>query len=389
MATLTPDGLTIRNQDQIFSDMVARLKGRAGESNVDATPATPVGQILGTASRQIALIEEAIEDVYLGRDINRATGDALDMPLGLTGTSRSGDEYTRVHLDCDLDSGKTLESGSHWAEVDGDPSSRWTPEEDFTAPSNGVHAVWFRAEFVGPVEVAENTITVRATSVAGWNSVNNPTPEIVGKLRDSDTEARARHLIDLARAGSTTLAAIIQGVEKVPGVISASGRSNRTSEEANGLPAKSFRIVVYDGPTPTADNNAIAQAIFDESSTTAPTFGDESGIAVDENGENVLIYFSRIERIDVYIAITIQTKPGFVETDFKAWLASKANALAGNGVSVRWRRIDSLAFEYETVSNVSGFSMGTAPAPVSAADIIPTESQRAYFDASLISVVIV
>ncbi len=390
MATIDSTGFTARTQTEILESLESRQLSDI-DPNLDVSAESPIGQLNGVFSRELALLEQLLETAYDSHDPDKAVGAALTALCKITGTARRAADYTTVSLTCDLDSATTLESGTHFAEVAGNPDSRWTPVDDYTATASGSQSVPFRAENTGPISVAENSITVISTAVTGWNSVNNPSVESVGRDADDDPTLRTRRDADVAKTGSATVAAIRADVLAADAsIIDVSVFTNRSDDtDSNGLPPHSVEVLVFDGTTPSASDTAIAQAIYDTVGSGVTIYGTgESGTATDpDTGESVSVDFSRPTTVSIYIDIDV-TVDGDYDSDanFKTWLAAQANSLVTVGRDVYWRQIDSLAFSYPGVVNVTAFAIDDAASPMSAADVIIDTREIAYFDASNITV---
>lgn len=387
--TITDAGLQIDTLRDILGRVETRQKADI-DPNLDTDADSPVGQNNGIFSREVALAWEALEESYDMIDPDKATGDRLISLCKLTGTIPRGDTYTTVVCSCDLDAGTTLESGTHFAEVDTDPESRWTPVEDYTATSSGVQDVEFRANVVGPETLANNSLTIISTSVTGWNSVTNGTnAESVGFFADDTDQLRARRAADVARTGSATVSAIAADVRAADteNILSVTVFSNRTDWEVDGIPPKAMEVLVYDGIGQDADNDVIAQAIYDSYGPGTRTIGAYSGTATDsDTGETEVIRFSRPEVVTVYITIDITGTAD--ETELADYIATQAQALATPGVSLQWRRVDSLAYQFLGVESVDDFKMGTTPSPVSASNIAITSRQIASIDPANVNVTV-
>jgi hypothetical protein len=77
-------------------------------------------------------------------DRDTATGDSLTSLGKLTATKRRGAGFALC--DVGLEAGTMLEHDTNFAHVLGEPDNRWTPVEDFTAPTTGTHRLTFRED---------------------------------------------------------------------------------------------------------------------------------------------------------------------------------------------------------------------------------------------------
>src|SRR5690606_3960678 len=187
---MTPDGFVPMTETDILARIEADQRSEISDT-LDASDESLLGQLNRIYARKCAEAWHALDIVANSSDPQRATDALLTALAKLTGTVREGATFSTVVLSCALAAGTTLESGTHFAEVAGDPENRWTPVEDFTAPIDSTYQIAFRAENPGPVTAGAGTITVIATPVVGWSDpVTNPLPASPGKTADDDTALR-------------------------------------------------------------------------------------------------------------------------------------------------------------------------------------------------------
>src|SRR5690606_28310720 len=100
--------------------------------------------------------------------------------------------------------------------------------------------------------------------------------------------------------------------------------------DALGLPPHSVEVVVDDGDPPAVDDDAIAQAIFDSTGAGIQWYGSsgDSGTATDEEGTEYTVPFTRVQFVDIHLAYTLETGPGYVgDSAAKTAIAQQAAAL--------------------------------------------------------------
>lgn len=362
--------------------------------NLDLSSATPWGQNNGIIANEIGIAWEILEICYQAFDPDMAEGFLMESLCKLTGTERRAAGHSLVTLECDLEDGVTLESGVHFAAVNGDSTSLWTPVVDFTAPSTGTHAVVFQSENTGPIPAQPNTITVVHTVIPGWSAVNNPLAAQVGRNVDTDEELRARREAQLTAAGSSTVDAIRSDVLEIPEVISCTVFENDSDGTVDSMPPHSVEALVFDGETPAVDDDVIAQAIWNSKAGGIATVGNESGTAKDAQGGDRTVYFSRPDVVPIYIDISVNKGPDYDAAGGDAALAEYiATTLARVytvGVEVDYRHVDSVALNFvgfkKAVAKVTAFTMGLTPSPSGTVDIPIDQREIASFDPSRIVV---
>lgn len=303
---LTAEGLVIDTVDEIADAIAASMKSKISP-NLDTNPETSViGQIIGILAERERHNQEVIRDVYAAGTPAGATGQALTQLSLITGTVRVDATRSTVTAKVNLDAGTVLPAGSR-ANVAGAPDVQFetTTDVENTGGSADDFNVEMRSVDFGPVRANAGTLTEIVTSVVGWSSVTNTLDAALGRNDETDPELRAHREAELRRAGSAALDAIVADVSDVEGTIAVRGRENDTESTVDGLPPKSFQIVVWDGDPPQASGAAIAQAIWNAKAAGIQSFGSETGTAEDRQGADHDVSFSRATQRELYIEIDV------------------------------------------------------------------------------------
>ena len=215
---VTPEGF-IRPSVQEIKEEIERDELAGIDPTLDIATDPVVGQINGIFAQQLGKAWEALETAYDAFDPDKAEDDRLRSLSKLTGTEPQGATKTIVACTIGLDQGVTLEAGVHFANVIDKPDVRFTPKQNYTSPSDGLHEdILFECEQLGPIVVFANTLKVIATPVVGWDSINNPSAGTPGVNADGNPELRERRERELAQRGSATKDAIEAAVSAVNGV---------------------------------------------------------------------------------------------------------------------------------------------------------------------------
>lgn len=370
------------------------------DPNFDVSPDSPAGQLTGIYMNFEALAWEALEETYNSFDADKAEDASLTNLAALTGTPRRSASRSTVTCTCTLTAGTTLLADVNFAAVDGDPSSRWTPSADFTAPSTGTHDLVFQAERAGPTTAGANTILIIATPVTGWTDVFNTNDATPGINADDNPTLRTRRQEELTQGGSGTVESLAAEIEaSIPSVISVLPLNNTTMfTDADGLPPKSYELVIWDGVSPPSGNaDKIAQIIWDKGTAGIQSGGNTSGTAIDRKGNNQTVRFSRTTQKNVYVTYAIAARPGYVgDAAFKVAVALAANeglpgdlreVFGGFGPDDDVDQYDLTLITANLGAKILSVVMGLAPTPVSNADILISKREIARFDSSRILVV--
>ncbi len=382
-------GLAIETVEDILTSIETQEKANINAAIV-VTPEEPLGQINGIFADALRQAWEALAIAYNGFNPDAAEGFLLDALCALTGTIRLKATYTRVNVTCNLDPGVVIRSGVHFAHVENFPSIRFTPVEDFTNEelSTDDFVVEFRAESLGPTALNFETLNQIATPITGWNyCVNDNNEAIIGRNEETDAELRTRREERLQAQGSGTTGAIASAVLDVDGVISVTVFENVGDvTDVDGLPPHSFEVLVYDGESPAADNEEIAQEIHNNRPAGIPSYGSDSANAVDEfTGETVVEKFSRPTTLEVYIDITVT--PEVEDLALKEFIVAEMQEHNVPGADVIRNRIICAALDFPGVEDVTLCELGFTASPTGTVNLTVGSRQMAAFSVSRITVV--
>jgi hypothetical protein len=406
---LTTAGITVQTIDEIFAELAADLRTETGQPNLDVSETSPIGQILGVQAEREYRAQLVARDVYSSRFPARATGDALTQGALLTGTVRRDATFSTVGVLVTLTAGTTLPAGSI-ANVDGDTTALFETLEDVTNPTGITDdfAATMQALTAGPTRALSGTLTVINTPVSGWDAVSNPFDAELGLNAETDPELRLRREEELRSQGATVIAAIVADVDEVEGVVEAVGFENKTDVIVDTLPPHSFEVVVWDGDSDDASDDAIAQAIFDASPTgiasVSHTLAEtHTGTAVEpETGDEFTITFSRAEAVDMYIDFDLDVDadvyPVDGDTQVKAAVVAYVNDRLKIGddviaaklyvpVLAAWTESDGTAHEaIAGVNDVTEIRLGATVSPVNTNNVTIGARQIARADTSRVVV---
>lgn len=375
-----------------FAELVTELEeGELAEIDpeLDTASDQPIGQINGVFGAKLLALWELLHTAYYAFDEESAEGVLMDNLAALTGTYREPARAGTVKVNCTLVSGTPLPSTATVSRA-GEPSNQWRIKEAFTAPSTGVHSLTFVSTVTGVRNAAAGELTVIDTPVSGWSLATNPTDATPGRDRESTEELRTRRRIELPAQGAcnvpTTAAAVVQ-VDGVRSVVALENTSARV--DANGLPPKSFKVIVWDGVEENASNADIFEAIYKNKPGGILSFGAIGGTRTDEFGNVHNLAFDRMTQVEITVTISIRIDSDTYAGDaaLKASIVAYGDALKG-GATVVTRAI--IAKALSTVAGITdapacdiscpGVTPGEANIPISVGSI-------AVFDTSRVTVV--
>lgn len=326
---LTPQGFVAPSVDEEVLAMNAEVLANV-DGSLDLDPDQPVGQWIGVQSKKLADLGEILATVYNALNPDAAEGTLLANICAISGTRPQIATYSLASgVLLSLNAGATAHAGDV-VSVSGQPTNRWVLLADVTNTGGSPAALPgnFRSEQPGPFVANASTLTVIETPEIGWTGVTNPTDATPGLAADTDTTLRQKRQIELAGEGSGDIDAIRAAVQKVEGVLQVFVFENNTLgyDFVNGLPPKSFRVVVWDGPGLSASNAAIAEAIWTHKGSGALAYGGTLVTVTDSAGNPQPVRFDRATQLRLFVSCT--TTPGTLSTAGTAAVKAALTAYA-------------------------------------------------------------
>ncbi len=374
MPGLTAQGFVARRQPEILEALIQRLESESALEGLNFR-AGPLHQLVGVLSEELAKVWEASEETWASQ-YGGAQGLSLDRVAGLTGTLRRAATRSVVAATVNLNAGSTLTAGAV-AAVDGNPDAQFRTRETVTntggSPAN--IAVTLESVATGPVAAPSGTLTVIVTPSSGWNSITNAQDAELGRERADDVELAQQRILELGGLGSTTLAAVRAAVARLLADAEIAGAvrayENVTNAvDAAGRPAKSFEVVIWDGSPPSADDDAVAQAIWNNKPVGIEAVGTgSSGTAVDpDTGQSFSVPFTRASQVQVYLEATVVLAAGAAAgwaDEAKAAVAARAQQYTV-GETLYASQLSCVLQSLAAIEAVATITVGTAPSPVGA-----------------------
>lgn len=390
---LDATGFTIKPTDAILADVAARQHAHpALGPNQDTSETSALGGINMSVAGDLALLWELASLVWQSNDPDGALDVPLENVASLTGTTKRAASATKVRgVQLSLNAGITVTAGAT-VSVDGRPDITCTLDETATNPGGSPAVILgnFTCTQTGPIVINAGTLTEIDTPVVGWTAVTNPSAGSTGRPTDSNLTLRARRVQQIALRGGSTLDAIradLLDAETTPALETIEAvlmlENVGTVPDVNGLPPGSIEAIIDDGPTPSVDNDVIAQVIWTGGKGGGiRAYGLESGTAVDAAGHDQVVGFSRVARHAIYISATLTTGAGFPVdgvAQVKAKWAERGGAYdVSDDVIALFVR--AAAFEVPGVVDVPTFLIGLAPSPTEDDNIPMGYRERATFD---------
>ncbi|HWO13975.1 MAG TPA: baseplate J/gp47 family protein [Polyangiaceae bacterium] len=357
-------GYARRTRDAVLTEIQNYLRGKIS-LKLELDNEAVLGNTSNLDADSIDQLEQLIEECYNAYDVDNASDDRFVALSLLSGVKRGGETYGLVSATLDLDAAQSYAPFALIAHVIDEPLNRWLNRDAVVSTGAGSYPAVFQSEFKGSAAIAPaGTLVVIAPTVTGWNSITNAATATPGTDIESIAALRIRREVALSSGGSRTRGSIQAKLALLPGVLSVKVFENTTSAtDANGIGPHGLRPVVWDGSPAAADNDAIAQVIYDHGAEGILSQGSQSGIAQDPTNGPSTIYFDRAATFAVTVAVEIQSAQGVATDDVRAAIIAKMPVLVGQEVT--FNRLSSAVFKVTGVDDWVTFTIngGSADLP--------------------------
>ena len=177
----------------------------------------------------------------------------------------------------------------------------------------------FESEDYGEVVLPNGTITVISTVIAGLKNVTNDIEPILGRLEETDIEARQSYIKRIFLTSNTMIESIIAEIlNSVQGVESIQGYENDTNiVDEWGRPPHSVEIVAVGGSV-----NEIAECIYKRKATGIQSFGNKTVPIIDQFGNTHNISFTRPVELNTWVKVTLTRGKGNIPSNYTQLIKS-------------------------------------------------------------------
>jgi uncharacterized phage protein gp47/JayE len=352
--------LNIPTVEELVADCVADQRALI-DPLIDTDAEEALGQLNGIFCSRLRDAFEVILVAYNALDRGAVEGVRADTLAAMTGSKRQGATRSRFtgtrKLALHTEIGAVIPIGTVF-EVDGDPTVQFETTEAITAAS-ALEYVSAQCTREGRIACNALTLTVITTPIPGLLSVINTFDAILGTEADKDEELMRRSEDELYQLGSgrpdTIRSAVLAiEVDGLKPVLECNVLTNDTdSYSALGLPPKSMEVLVFDGIASDAEDDDIAQAIWDNKPGGTEMFGSVTGTALDTEGTSQVVKFSRTTIVGIDVEITAITDASFaVQALRDAWKAF-VDALPIKTPAVQWMRAGAALVAVQGVVSIS------------------------------------
>lgn len=341
MATLTETGIQIERLNDIvkrFEDGFKQIYGQ----NIDLSPNTPDGQMVGILAQIKMDIEELAENVYRQLDPDVATGAWLEQRVAYAGLMRRGASYS--YLRSVILTGEPNTQLYAGIVVSDQNKVRWVLTTDIQLDSNGSGRADFRSEQLGSFNLAKNTtLTIETVTLGLTNAVTFENAE-VGVEEETDTQLRERFLFSRTKNAQNSAEAITAKIAALPDVKQVRVLENNTAQrDAFGVEPHSIDVIVYGG-----NDEEIANVIYQNKGAGVGLQGNTLA-NLKKDGETRPIRFDKVSLVDIQVSMRCVRYEDFTEIDKDQIKKLLANQVFKIGQTVSLSRL------YSPINQVGGF----------------------------------
>lgn len=307
MAKLIETGIQIERLNEIVARFEEGFRQIYGQ-NIDLSPDTPDGQMVGLLSQIKMDIEELAENVYRQLDPDVATGAWLEQRVAYAGLMRRAASYS--YLRSVVLTGEPLTQLYAGIIVSDPHKVRWVLNANVQLDGNGSARADFRSEELGAFNLAKNTNLTIETVTLGLNAVTTLENAEIGVEEETDQQLRERFFISRTKNAQNSADAIQSKIAALPDVKQVKVLENNTKQrDKNGVEPHSLNIIVDGGA-----DNLIAQVIYENKGAgVGLQGGTETTLTI--NNERRTLRFDRVVPVDVQVSMRCVRYEDFTEVD--------------------------------------------------------------------------
>ena len=247
-------------------------------------PSSPMGQFLDLIVAEIEAKNSEIAFLANMANPETATGKYLDALAALYGLDRKISEPTVVNCVLTGLKGTVIPYGAIAQDSLGN-QYRHSAANGAQIDDTGSVTTTFTAINHGPLEVAAGSVNRIVTTIAGWDSITNPTAGVIGRDEETDAELRNRMIESYAVNATGYVEAIEANLAALEGVLDVRVLENPTNAEITqyGVSIEPHSILI---PIVGGEDSDIARTIYQRKDAGCGTTGDYEVQFIDETYYN-------------------------------------------------------------------------------------------------------
>lgn len=230
------------------------------EVRLNIDPTSPMGQLIEAFAAEVIAKNSELAHLVNQMNLNSSEGRYLDNLVTLFLISRKLSEPTIVECICSGLKGTVIPYGAIVENTNGN-ALRHNVSGGVIIGDTGTVKTTFSTVEHGAIEVAANTVTKIVTIIPGWDTINNETPGVVGRDRETDAELRARYRKSVAINSIGSVDAIESNLANIDGVIDVKVLENYgnspIAQYGVTVPAHGIAVCIFGG-----EDEEIAETIY-------------------------------------------------------------------------------------------------------------------------------
>ncbi|WP_290371936.1 baseplate J/gp47 family protein [uncultured Parasutterella sp.] len=331
-------GVELPSTQEIREDLGAKIQQAfqtsPTEPLLNIEPSSPMGQVLDLIVSEIEAKNSEI--VFLANMANpdTATGKYLDALAALYGLERKISEPTVVNCILSGLRGTFIPYGAIAQDALGN-QYRHSNAGGALIDDTGSVVSAFTAINHGPIEVAAGSVNRIVTTIAGWDSITNPTAGVIGRDEETDAELRNRMIESYAVNATGYVEAIEANLAALEGVLDVRVLENPTNSEITqygvSIEPHSILIAIVGG-----EDSEIARTIYQRKDAGCGTTGNYEVQFVDEQYYNATYNYKIVRPENRALKISVSFfGTNMNETEKKNVIQSIIQDVLGQGANDR------------------------------------------------------
>lgn len=300
-------GIEIPETSDVRQDLETGFKNafqiNPDDPELNTDPTSPFGQIIDLITAEVEAKNAEIAFISNMSNIYLATGKFLDSQATLYGLRRKISEPTIVTCTCTGLRGTVIPYGAIVQDVNNN-QFRCNVAAGVTIGNTGTVDVTFAAIEKGALVVSPNAVTQIITSIAGWETVNNSSAGITGRVEETDAELRNRIQESYAINSIGSVESLESNLAQLSGVIDVAVLENYTNSSVTkyGVSVDPHSVAVCISGGEDAD---IASIIYARKDIGCGTTGDTEVQYIDTAHANTVYRYNIIRPVSTNFYIYV------------------------------------------------------------------------------------
>ena len=297
---INANGVSIDTYEEILDETQQEWRDEFG-NDVSTGVKSAFGQFQRIQALREQQYQEKVLQLYQMLDPRLAEGVHLDQRASLLGVSRLPDTDAEVigtatcSGSCTINNGIRISVGGNVFQVINGPYS--------IVGSGTITGIRIQAEDPGELDVSVLGAWTIVDTVANFDSFDDTSQPIAGRLKETEQELRARIEVERFSRASGPLDAIEAVVSKVDGVTYVKAWENVDTDpvDSDGIPYQAINVVVEGG-----DDTEIATAIRN-SGPAGHLFYGSVAVELETGPDKRTVSFDRVSEVDIWVNVDFVT----------------------------------------------------------------------------------